>query len=591
MAVQTEHEVVKSELKWAAVAGVTVGIIFAAILGAALAFQMNPPSNIEMIDPKTLHLSGEFTEGNLGTSITPQGQVVARVIATQFAFLPRCIVVPRDQPVTLRFATPGRDPWPSGDRHQRQHDGRAGLCRAGAHDFTRTGDLLMPCHEFCGLGHSQMWATVRVVEPNAVPARTRKGGCPVRSLERLTSRISGWPSRPSRACVLGVWQMWVRSPLSAPFSTPDHYFLSVTAHGVSMAYVLTTFFIMGFGYFVAVTALNRPLPGTALGLGRVLHGRSPARSWRPSRSCWTRPRCSTPSIRRSPASPFFYVGLVLVVVGLVDLVRADDRRHGAVEARQPGPPGAAGHVRDGRQRHDVALDDGWRRRGTPVPGYPRFARPGRRPSMWASRARCFHGRCTRSSISGCSRPISRSTPWRRRRRAAGSTATRWAGSPSSFSCSIQPAGRHASSVHGSGARDGLQVHADAASPRSCRCRRCSPSSPSRLRWRSPAGCAAAGAVRLDRRVAVGAPDGARDGACLRHARLRRLRRAHQHELRHERDGAQHLLGHGAFPPDLRRLGRDHVFRHRLRDLAAPHRARPRGRCGSSGCSSGSGSSA
>jgi cytochrome c oxidase subunit II len=29
--------------------------------------------------------------------------------------------------------------------------------------FTRTGDLLMPCHEYCGLGHSQMWATVRVV--------------------------------------------------------------------------------------------------------------------------------------------------------------------------------------------------------------------------------------------------------------------------------------------------------------------------------------------------------------------------------------------------------------------------------------------
>jgi hypothetical protein len=37
--------------------------------------------------------------------------------------------------------------------------------------------------------------------------------------------------------------------------------MSVTAHGVVMAYVLSTFFIMGFGYFVAVTALNRPLPG------------------------------------------------------------------------------------------------------------------------------------------------------------------------------------------------------------------------------------------------------------------------------------------------------------------------------------------
>ena len=32
--------------------------------------------------------------------------------------------------------------------------------------FTKTGDLLMPCHEFCGLGHSQMLATVRVVPPD-----------------------------------------------------------------------------------------------------------------------------------------------------------------------------------------------------------------------------------------------------------------------------------------------------------------------------------------------------------------------------------------------------------------------------------------
>jgi cytochrome c oxidase subunit II len=29
--------------------------------------------------------------------------------------------------------------------------------------FRTTGDLLMPCHEFCGFGHSQMLARVRVV--------------------------------------------------------------------------------------------------------------------------------------------------------------------------------------------------------------------------------------------------------------------------------------------------------------------------------------------------------------------------------------------------------------------------------------------
>ena len=63
------------------------------------------------------------------------------------------------------------------------------------------------------------------------------------------------------AAVLGVWQMWVRSPLGAHIGTPGEYYMSVTAHGVTMAYVLSTFFIMGFGYFVTVTSLNRPLPG------------------------------------------------------------------------------------------------------------------------------------------------------------------------------------------------------------------------------------------------------------------------------------------------------------------------------------------
>ncbi|MGD9738788.1 MAG: hypothetical protein AB7U48_05265 [Bauldia sp.] len=30
-------------------------------------------------------------------------------------------------------------------------------------EFQETGDHLMPCHEYCGLGHSEMWAVVRVL--------------------------------------------------------------------------------------------------------------------------------------------------------------------------------------------------------------------------------------------------------------------------------------------------------------------------------------------------------------------------------------------------------------------------------------------
>ena len=71
------------------------------------------------------------------------------------------------------------------------------------------------------------------------------------------------------AMLLGAWQMWMRSPLPAPLHNhPDLYYASVTMHGTIMAYVLTTFFAMGFGYAVAATSLGRPIRGkTAAWIG------------------------------------------------------------------------------------------------------------------------------------------------------------------------------------------------------------------------------------------------------------------------------------------------------------------------------------
>ena len=72
---------------------------------------------------------------------------------------------PAERDVTLRFATP---------------DVIHGILVTGTNvntmvvpgyvaqvhtKFTKTGDLLMPCHEYCGLGHTQMIATVKVVPP------------------------------------------------------------------------------------------------------------------------------------------------------------------------------------------------------------------------------------------------------------------------------------------------------------------------------------------------------------------------------------------------------------------------------------------
>jgi cytochrome c oxidase subunit II len=159
----TEHDVERSELRWAGAALGFVGIIFALTLFAALALQRNPPSNVERLDPKSLHLTGEFTEPNLGTRVEGNGQVTTRIVATQFAFVPQCVVVPEGREVTLRLSSA---------------DVIHGILVTGTNVntmvvpgyvaqvhtvFQRTGDLLMPCHEFCGLGHSQMYARVRVV--------------------------------------------------------------------------------------------------------------------------------------------------------------------------------------------------------------------------------------------------------------------------------------------------------------------------------------------------------------------------------------------------------------------------------------------
>ena len=158
-----EEGIVRSELRWAAISIAVVSVIMLAIIYAGLVQHINPPSNIEPIDPKTLHLSGEFTEANLGTRVSAEGQVTSRIVATQFTFQPRCIVLPANQRVTLRFATP---------------DVIHGILVTGTNVntmivpgyvsqvhtvFTRTGELLMPCHEYCGLGHSEMFATLRVV--------------------------------------------------------------------------------------------------------------------------------------------------------------------------------------------------------------------------------------------------------------------------------------------------------------------------------------------------------------------------------------------------------------------------------------------
>ena len=66
------------------------------------------------------------------------------------------------------------------------------------------------------------------------------------------------------AAVLGFYQVLERAELIPALTWAEGYYVSVTSHGTIMAFVLTTFFIVGFGYYTAATSLrkrvwNRPL--------------------------------------------------------------------------------------------------------------------------------------------------------------------------------------------------------------------------------------------------------------------------------------------------------------------------------------------
>src|SRR5437588_8196238 len=90
-----ERRILGTELLWAFGVGILIAATLSVVVFTALTRDINPPSNVERIDPKTLHLSGEFAEHNLGTTVGVDGRVTVRVIATQFMFVPRCLAVPR----------------------------------------------------------------------------------------------------------------------------------------------------------------------------------------------------------------------------------------------------------------------------------------------------------------------------------------------------------------------------------------------------------------------------------------------------------------------------------------------------------------
>src|SRR5512145_3340014 len=139
------------------------------------------------------------------------------------------------------------------------------------------------------------------------------------------------------ASLMGVLQALSMADIAFPMRSESLYYLSLTAHGVLMALVFTTFFIMGLGYVFAEATLGRiagkgiawaafwmALVGSVMAATTILRGQS------------TVLYTFYPPLQ---AHPLFYIGAALLVVGswiwggvIIASFRAWRREHAGVPA-------------------------------------------------------------------------------------------------------------------------------------------------------------------------------------------------------------------------------------------------------------------
>jgi len=158
-----EEVVARTENRWIMIMAAMLLVMMAIVVLTGIMGALHPSSNVEVIDPTTLHLHGEFVESNLGTAVEPDGSVTVRIIAEQYEFVPLCVQVPVGTAVKFRLTSADVVHGfllPDTNVNTMVVPGFVAEVRTR---FAKEGEYTMPCHEFCGLGHHAMWAHVRVV--------------------------------------------------------------------------------------------------------------------------------------------------------------------------------------------------------------------------------------------------------------------------------------------------------------------------------------------------------------------------------------------------------------------------------------------
>jgi cytochrome c oxidase subunit 2 len=147
--------------RWWLTFGVSMLAIFLALIGfAAFADGINPPTGMQQVDPTKVARTPPFDKPGLRK--LPDGSYEAYYIAEVFTFEPGMLNVPLGSKVTFYvtsadvvhgFFIPGTDI---------NMMAVPGWVNEETHTFTKAGEYLLICHEYCGIEHQNMFAKIEV---------------------------------------------------------------------------------------------------------------------------------------------------------------------------------------------------------------------------------------------------------------------------------------------------------------------------------------------------------------------------------------------------------------------------------------------
>jgi cytochrome c oxidase subunit II len=168
----TDHSIgeavaARIEQRWAMLSIVVVGVLIGMTAFIGIHQATMPQAHVETADPRTLHLSGEFIESNLGSEIEPDGSVTVRAIGQQYSFTPQCVLVPAETPVTFRTTSADVVHGLLIEATNINVMLVPGYVSVLPARFKAPREHVMPCQEFCGVGHQGMWGKVKVIDKAA----------------------------------------------------------------------------------------------------------------------------------------------------------------------------------------------------------------------------------------------------------------------------------------------------------------------------------------------------------------------------------------------------------------------------------------